>query len=181
MHKHLPLSAVLLLALTASCISPSPSGKNPETERHPDSPTVEQDTSPRVTGIGGIFFFSDDPAKTREWYARNLGLVTNEYGSTFESRNANRPEEINYLQWSPFRKGNSYFAPSKKEFLINYRVQNLEGLLRKLKGNGVTILDTVETYDYGKFVHILDHEGNKIELWEPVDSVLTSLGSPTTK
>jgi predicted enzyme related to lactoylglutathione lyase len=123
---------------------------------------------PKVTGIGGIFFFSENPDDTKEWYARNLGLETNEWGSSFEFRNINRPEEINMLQWSPFKKGSDYFAPSKKEFMINYTVQNIEGLVNKLKENEVTILDNIETYDYGKFVHIMDTEGNKIELWEPV-------------
>ena len=135
---------------------------------------VTTDTTPKVTGIGGIFFFSGDPEKSKEWYANNLGLEVNEWGSSFEFRNANRPDEINYLQWSPFKKGSEYFAPSEKEFMINYRVQNIEGLVRKLRENGVTIVDTIETYDYGKFVHIMDAEGNKIELWEPVDSVFTA-------
>jgi predicted enzyme related to lactoylglutathione lyase len=128
------------------------------------------DTTPKVTGIGGIFFFSDNPKETKEWYSQNLGLETNEYGSSFESRNINKPEEINTLQWSPFKKGSEYFAPSKKEFMINYRVQNIEELVKKLKEKGTTILDSIETFDYGKFVHILDPEGNKIELWEPIDA-----------
>jgi predicted enzyme related to lactoylglutathione lyase len=136
---------------------------------------------PRVTGIGGIFFFSDDVQATKDWYSRNLGLEVNDYGSTFEVRNANRPEEINYLQWSPFKRGDAYFAPSKKEFMINYRVQHLEALVEKLKANGVTVVDDIETYDYGKFVHIMDPEGNKIELWEPVDRVFTEMGGQTTK
>lgn len=126
-----------------------------------------KDTTPKVTGVGGIFFFSDNPDQTKEWYNKNLGLEVNEYGSSFEYRNANRPDEINYLQWSPFKTGNKYFEPSKKEFMINYRVQNLEGLQKKLKENGVTILDEIETFEYGKFLHIMDSEGNKIELWEP--------------
>jgi predicted enzyme related to lactoylglutathione lyase len=125
------------------------------------------DTSPKVTGVGGIFFFSDNPKETREWYSRNLGMETNDYGSSFESRDLNKPEEINTLQWCPFKKGSEYFAPSKKEFMINYRVQNIEGLVDKLKKNGVTILDDIEDSDFGKFVHIMDLEGNKIELWEP--------------
>ncbi len=141
----------------------------------------EQTLPPKVTGIGGIFFFSENPEKTREWYAENLGLEVNEWGSTFESRNANRPEEINYLQWSPFQQGSDYFSPSKKEFMINYRVQNIEGLVEQLRNKGVTILDEIVSYDYGKFVHIMDAEGNKIELWEPVDKVFTDLGDETTK
>jgi predicted enzyme related to lactoylglutathione lyase len=142
--------------------------------------TVIKDTTPRVTGIGGVFFFSDDPEKTRGWYNKNLGLDTNGYGSVFESRNANDPDEINYLQWSPFKTGNKYFAPSKKDFMINYRVKNIEGLVKKLKENGVTIVDSIETYDYGKFIHIMDPDGNKIELWEPIDSTLTNTEDKTT-
>ena len=126
------------------------------------------DITPKVTGIGGIFFFTENPKETNAWYAKNLGLETNEWGSTFQTRNKNKPEEINTLQWSPFKKGSSYFAPSKKEFMINYTVQNIEALVNKLKENGVPVLDDIATYDYGKFVHIMDPEGNKIELWEPV-------------
>ena len=139
-------------------------------KKEADNSTSPVDTTPKVTGIGGIFFFSDDPKETKEWYAKNLGLDVNEYGSSFESRNIHRPEEINTLQWSPFKKGSTYFAPSKKEFMINYTVQNIEGLIDKLRESGVTIVDNIETYEYGKFVHIMDTQGNKIELWEPVVS-----------
>ncbi|MDW8848785.1 VOC family protein [Flavobacterium sp. MMLR14_040] len=127
----------------------------------------QTDTTPKVTGIGGIFFFTENPQETREWYAQNLGLDVNDWGSTFESRNFNNPDVIDSLQWSPFKKDDAYFSPSKKEFMINYRVQNIEGLVAKLKQNGVTVLDDIASYDYGKFVHIMDAEGNKIELWEP--------------
>ena len=126
------------------------------------------DKTPKVTGIGGIFFFAENPKETREWYAKNLGFDVNDWGSTFESRNVDKPEEVTSLQWSPFKKGDDYFSPSKKDFMINYRVQNIEGLVNQLKENGVTVLDEIATYDYGKFVHIMDAEGNKVELWEPV-------------
>ena len=79
----------------------------------------------------------------------------------------NKPEDVIPLQWSPFKKGHESFVPSQKDFMINYTVQNIEGLVEKLKENGVTVLDDIGTYDYGKFVHIMDAEGNKIELWEP--------------
>jgi predicted enzyme related to lactoylglutathione lyase len=180
MHK--PLLTLILVTALLSC--------NTETKKanimdgpkdQPESENSVNDTTPRVTGIGGIFFFSDDPAALKDWYAGKLGLETNEWGSSFEFRNANRPDEINYLQWSPFTTGSEYFSPSKKEFMINYRVQNIEGLVSKLRAGGVTILDSIETFDYGKFVHILDPEGNKIELWEPVDSVFTAMGGKTTK
>jgi predicted enzyme related to lactoylglutathione lyase len=135
-----------------------------------DNSTSPVDTTPKVTGIGGIFFFSDNQEETKAWYAKNLGLEINEWGSwSFEFRDVNKPEEIGSLQWTPFERGSEYFAPSKKEFMINYRVQNIEGLVNKLKENGVTILDSIVSYDFGKFVHIMDTEGNKIELWEPKD------------
>ena len=130
-----------------------------------------KDTIPKVTGIGGIFFYSDNLKVTKEWYTKNLGIEINDWGSSsFESRNLNKPEEINSLQWKPFKKGDEYFSPSKKDFMINYQVQNLEGLVNKLKENGVTILDSIATYDFGKFLHIMDTEGNKIELWEPINT-----------
>ncbi len=126
------------------------------------------DTTPGVTGIGGIFFYSDNVKEAKEWYTKNLGIEINAWGSSsFESRNINKPDEIDSLQWCPFKRESDHFSPSKKEFMINYRVRDIEGLVTKLKENGVTILDNIETYDYGKFVHILDAEGNKIELWEP--------------
>ena len=127
----------------------------------------------KVTGIGGIFFKCDDPAKMKDWYKDNLGLVTNEYGSVFEFRRSEEPHDIGYLSWGTFNKDTEYFNPSKKEFMINYRVENIEELVEELKAAGVEICDEIETYDYGKFVHIMDPEGNKIELWEPKDQVFT--------
>lgn len=176
------IAAIWVITVLAACNTTT---KNPNQMEDKNKQTGESpapaDTTPKVTGIGGIFFFSEDPGKAKEWYSKNLGLEVNEWGSSFEFRNANRPDEINYLQWSPFKKGSKYFAPSEKEFMINYRVQNIEALVKKLRENGVTIIDTIETYDYGKFVHIMDAEGNKIELWEPVDSVFTAMGVKTTK
>lgn len=171
-----------MVAIIAGC-NPKPNTTETMDKKKnaPEQPDQTNDTTPKVTGIGGIFFFSDNPEKTKDWYASNLGLETNEWGSSFEFRNANRPHEINYLQWSPFANGSDYFAPSEKEFMINYRVQNIEGLVKKLKNNGVTILDEIESFEYGKFVHIMDADGNKIELWEPVDSVFTAMGGKTTK
>jgi len=140
-----------------------------------------KDEKPRVTGVGGIFFRTSDPEKTKQWYSENLGLSTNEFGAVFEFRNARRPEEINYLSWSPFEEGSDYFKPSEKEFMVNYRVNDLAGLEKNLRANGVTIVDEIEEYSYGKFLHILDEEGNKIELWEPIDHVLTEMGGTTNK
>ena len=136
----------------------------------------------KVKGIGGIFFKAENPADMRKWYSENLGLVTNEYGSLFEFRESDNAEQKAYLQWSPFGEKTTYFEPSEKEFMINYRVENIEELVEELKANGVKVLDEIETYEYGKFVHILDPENNKIELWEPIDGVFTRLyDGKTTK
>src|SRR5258706_6496514 len=118
--------------------------KQTDNSSSPDS--HRDDTTPKVTGIGGIFFFSDNVKETKEWYTNNLGIEINDWGSSsFESRNINRPDEIDSLQWCPFKKGSEHFAPSKKEFMINYRVQNIEGLVKKLEEKGTTILDDIAT------------------------------------
>ena len=166
----------LVVALTiAAC---SPAAKDTEAASQTSSAT---DTMPRVTGIGGIFLSVDDPAKTMAWYRQNLGIAMDDYGAVFESRNARSPQEANYLRWSIFPKGDPYFSPSSTEFMINYRVQNIEGLVRQLKAAGVTVLDSITAYEYGKFVHLSDPDGHKIELWEPIDSALTKLGGVTNK
>jgi D-3-phosphoglycerate dehydrogenase / 2-oxoglutarate reductase len=121
----------------------------------------------RVTGIGGIFFKSNNPKELVSWYAKHLGLATDEYGSTFlwKDNNGNNCS----TQWAPFATDTSYFEPSEKQFMQNFRVNDLEILLKKLADEGVTIIGEMETYEYGKFGWILDFEGNKIELWEPID------------
>ena len=139
----------------------------------------------RVTGIGGIFFKCKDPKILREWYQTHLGLNTNQYGSVFEWYQGADSTKKGFLQWSPFKETTKYFEPSAKEFMINYRVENLQWLVEELKKEGVIVTDTIETYDYGKFVHIMDLEGNKIELWEANDIEYEKMGvemnSKTTK
>jgi len=121
----------------------------------------------KVTGIGGIFFKCKNPKQMTEWYKTHLGFDANDYGATFEWREEADPNKKGATQWSPFSETTTYFAPSSKDFMINYRVENLDALVTQLRAEGVTIVDNIETYDYGKFVHIIDIEGNKIELWEP--------------
>ncbi len=139
----------------------------------------------KVTGIGGIFFKCKDPGKMREWYQTHLGLNTNEYGTVFEWWQGADSTKKGFTQWSPFNEKTTYFEPSTKDFMINYRVANLDLLVEELKKNGVTVVDNIETVEYGKFVHILDVEGNKLELWEPNDIEFEKLGeqigSKTTK
>lgn len=122
----------------------------------------------KVTGIGGIFFKAKDTKVINDWYKKNLGLETGTYGVSFEWKEK-ETDKVATTQWAPFKVDTSYFEPSEKEFMINYRVENLDLLLEELKKENVKILDEIQTYDYGKFLHILDPEGNKIELWEPLD------------
>jgi predicted enzyme related to lactoylglutathione lyase len=120
----------------------------------------------RVTGIGGVFFKSKNPEKITEWYQKHLGLETNPYGATFEWYENPDSASKAQTQWTPFPENSKYFD---KEFMINYRVENLEKLVEELQKEGVIIVDKIETYDYGKFVHILDGDGNKVQLWEPIN------------
>ena len=141
----------------------------------------EKHNTTKVTGIGGIFFKCKDPNKMKEWYKTHLGLDTDKYGTNFEWRQGEDSTKYGFTQWSPFGEKTTYFEPSTKEYMINYRVKNLEQLVQQLKKDGVTLTDKIETYDYGKFVHILDIEGNKIELWEPNDVEYNKIVSGRTK
>ncbi|MFC0183116.1 Catechol 2,3-dioxygenase [Pseudarcicella hirudinis] len=149
------------------------------------SKSADKENVRKVTGIGGIFFKCKDPKKMREWYKIHLGLNTNQYGAVFEWRQAIDSTQKGYTQWSPFKESTKYFEPSTKDFIINYRVVNLESLVEELKKDSVTIADKIETAEYGKFVHIIDIEGNKVELWEPNDieyeRLGNKMGSKTTK
>lgn len=125
----------------------------------------------RVTGIGGIFFKSNNPKAQRDWYAKHLGIESSEWGATFDWRDADNPEIKGQTAWNPFKADTKYFDPSTKDYMINYRVENLAELLVELKKEGVTQIGELQEFDYGKFAHIMDPEGNKIELWEAKGSV----------
>jgi predicted enzyme related to lactoylglutathione lyase len=120
----------------------------------------------KVTGIGGVFFKCKDPNKMKEWYKTHLGFNTDQWGTNFEWRQGNDTTKKGFTQWSPFSEKSTHFD---KLIMINYRVENLELLVQELKKEGVIIVDNIESFDYGKFVHIMDIEGNKVELWEPND------------
>ncbi|MBF6643891.1 MULTISPECIES: VOC family protein [Chryseobacterium] len=121
----------------------------------------------KVTGIGGIFLKCKDPKAINEWYKTHLGFDTTPYGTSFEWLEKDSGKE-GITQWNTFPEESDYFQPSEKDFMINYRVDNLDALVEELKGQGVTLVDQVAVYSYGKFVHIIDPEGNKIQLWEPM-------------
>jgi predicted enzyme related to lactoylglutathione lyase len=123
----------------------------------------------KVTGLGGVFFKCDDPKNMNEWYAKNLGLETSDYGASFDWLLAYDPSKKGTTAWCAFPNDTKYFNPSIKPFMINYRVENINLLVEELKKDKVTIIDEIAESEYGKFVHILDPEGNIIELWEPGD------------
>ncbi|MGB5107600.1 MAG: VOC family protein [Candidatus Zixiibacteriota bacterium] len=135
-----------------------------------DAKTADAPKVGRVTGIGGVFFKCQDPGKVKEWYNAHLGFSTDKYGVNFEWWENPDSSKKGSTQWGPFKETTKYFEPSTKQFMINYRVDDLASLVNQLRKDSVTIVDTLETYDYGKFIHIMDIEGNKIELWEAIDN-----------
>ena len=125
----------------------------------------------RVTGIGGIFFKSQDPQKLQNWYNEHLGIKPGSDGSVaFEWREKDNPERVGYTVWAPFKHDTKYFNPSTAPFMVNFRVANLHALLGQLRKEGVTVADETEDSEYGRFGWIMDPDGNRIELWEQPDS-----------
>lgn len=143
--------------------------------------TAPVNKGPRVTGIGGIFFKAKDPAALKAWYSKNLGMRMVQSGTNFEWRQGMDSTKKGFTLWAPFKETTKYFLPSEKQFMINYRVDQLDQLLANLKAAGISPTDSVETASYGKFVHLMDPEGNKIELWEPNDVEYAKLGTITSK
>ena len=122
----------------------------------------------RVTGIGGIFIKSSDPARLREWYKKHLGIDVEDWGGfAFRWKGPENPEGGGTTVWSVFDAASNYFAPSAAPFMVNYRVDDLHALLAVLREEGVAVDDKVDESEYGKFGWVTDPEGNRIELWQP--------------
>jgi predicted enzyme related to lactoylglutathione lyase len=138
-------------------------------------------SGPRVTGIGGIFFKAKDPKALRAWYGKNLCIRMSDYGSTFEWHQGMDSTKKGFTSWALFKESTKYFAPSDKPFMINYRVEGLDQLLATMKTAGILPVDSVQRTSGGNFVHLMDPEGNKIELWEPAGVEHTPQGIVTTK
>ena len=126
----------------------------------------------RVTGIGGVFFKCKDPKALKAWYKKHLGIPAGEYGWLFQWKDGAPEGQTGTTTWSLFPENTDYLDPSPKDFMINYRVHDLEALLPVLHEEGVEQVGEMMDYEYGKFAWILDPEGNKIELWEPADQAL---------
>ena len=118
----------------------------------------------RVIGIGGIFFKARDPQALSAWYAQHLGLQVERFGGVKFAEDSSRPGST---LWSPFKEDTTYFAPSSKPFMVNFRVDDLDALLASLRGAGVQVDTRVDESEYGKFGWIMDPEGNRVELWQP--------------
>ena len=123
----------------------------------------------RVTGVGGVFFKSSDPSALKAWYSKHLHIHSGEHGALFKWKHAEDTDKSGFTAWSIFPDDTTYFNPAKREFMFNYIVENLEDLLKVLKEEGVQVVGEMEEYPYGKFGWIMDPDGNKIELWEPLD------------
>ncbi len=122
----------------------------------------------RVTGIGGVFFKAKDPQQLADWYRTHLGMNVEAWGGVaFRWVTDDNPAGVGTTVWSPFAADTSYFEPSDAPFMINYRVQDLHGLLLALRAAGCRVQDDVEESEFGKFGWVIDPEGNKLELWQP--------------
>lgn len=132
-------------------------------------------------GLGGVFFRSSDPDATRKWYAQHLGLVIDEFGTSFSWRRDSRPGHHGHTVWSPFDQETDYFGDRNQQFMINFRVDDLDGLLGRLRGEGVAVVDEVDDQPYGRFVHVVDNDGRRVELWEPVDDEYRNMAEALTE
>lgn len=118
----------------------------------------------RVIGLGGIFFKCRDIEHTRAWYARHLGINVESWGAQFNLRDDTNPSAYSVLSF--FKRSTDYFEPSESAFMINFRVENLDNLVKVLREEGIELIGEPLEEEYGKFAWLLDPEGNKIELWE---------------
>lgn len=143
--------------------------------------TAPANSGPRVTGIGGVFFKAKDPKTLGAWYEKNLGMHMVQGSTNFEWHQGADSTKKGFTLWVPFKETTKYFQPSDKQFMIDYRVEKLDALLANLKASGIEPVDTVEKVSYGRFVHLMDPEGNKIELWEPNDVEFAKMSTNTTK
>ena len=132
-------------------------------KENPKAATLE-----KVTGIGGIYFKTENPKETKAWYKKNLGLAIDAHGSSFYWKDDNNLTGL--TQWTPFDQKSNYFNPSTTPYMLNFRVKNLETLLKNLQKEGIQIVEQLTELNTGKFAWILDINGTKVELWEPKEA-----------
>ena len=118
----------------------------------------------RVTGLGGFFFKSRDPKALSDWYGKHLGLPISDFGGAMFGEDEKR---VGFTLWTPFKDDTNYFKPSTKEFMINFRVDDLDAMLAQLRSAGVQVDEKIQDSEYGRFGWCMDPEGNRVELWQP--------------
>jgi catechol 2,3-dioxygenase-like lactoylglutathione lyase family enzyme len=122
----------------------------------------------RVTGLGGVFLKANDKAALTAWYKQHLGMDVQDWGGAqFFWKDDQGPREQAYSMWTLFKADSTYFAPSEKPFMLNFRVDDLLALVAQLRAAGCAVDEKVDESEYGKFGWVTDPEGTKIELWEP--------------
>jgi len=127
-------------------------------------------TLARITGIGGVFFKSKgDSAELAAWYKKHLGLPLEDWGGAILRWPDDKAEDQGLTVWHLAAKDSQWFSPSDSPFMINYRVDNMAEMLDQLRSAGVEIFKGPESHENGKFAWILDPDGNKVELWEPMN------------
>lgn len=120
-----------------------------------------------VTGIGGVFFKARSPESLRAWYGRHLGLDVGPQGTDFLWRERGEPDRAGRTVWNVFPRETDYFGSPDQQFMVNYRVRDLDAVLSRLAGEGIHPVKDPEDHPYGRFAWIEDGEGNRVELWEP--------------
>lgn len=121
----------------------------------------------KVTGLGGLFFKAEDVEATREWYAQHLGLEFSEWGGWgWEWRERDNPDQIGRTEWAPFKADTEYMNPSDQPFMMNFRVDDLDAMIRQLAAAGIELIGEPEDTEYGKFAWVMDPNGIKLELWQ---------------
>jgi predicted enzyme related to lactoylglutathione lyase len=122
----------------------------------------------RVTGIGGVFLRSSDPKATAKWYAEHLGITLSDFNGAAFQWSDEVPAGTGMTAWSTFPQDTSYFGDGQQQFMINYRVDDIDALLASLSAAGVWIDPKREDASYGRFAWIKDCDGNRLELWQPL-------------
>ena len=123
----------------------------------------------KVTGVGGVFFKSTgNSAALAAWYSKHLGMPLEDFGGAILRWSDDEAEDQGLTVWHVAEHDSQWFGPSKSSFMINYRVDNLAELLEQLRAEGVEVIQGPESHENGKFAWIMDLDGNKVELWEPM-------------
>ena len=123
----------------------------------------------KVTGIGGVFFKSAGKgSELGDWYAKNLGIKLEPWGGAIINWADDEQKDGGLTVWNAADRDTKWFSPSESSFMINYRIDNMDEMLDQLKANGVEVFSGPESHENGKFAWIMDPDGNKVELWEPM-------------